>query len=1051
MRRARFLPGLVLSLLSFSFSAAAADAGRLIDAPAAGAAARAEEPPRAVAARAAELARGWNDLEARARAFARDPAAATLLGGGGVAVDRAALFVAAERALAGGRAGYSLTLVDPSGEAVAWAGRAPTVFPSATPSGAVWSAESVLFFRTFDLELPPGNRGATLIAAWRTARASRGAVLSPRGPFAWNRDGDRWGGLAPDADVPDPARRGRIAGAVFVAGSLVLLAFAFGLAPRSAVAAAAASAFALFWGAAGVFVLAPSALSLDLAEYARDGAVTAGFALAVGAAAAFTRRRPGSRRIVLPATAGVAAFFVGCAWPTPAGLAAAFALGLAGILIASGPSAARASGTAVAAAALLFGPFALGRQQRAVAAVSAEIARARATNATPARAMESAAAELPGDLATAAGRFVGARDQDLGDLAFLLWKRSALARDAPVSGLRLWREGRIVSRFSSGIPLEAEADAPVGGERIPVARRKIALVPRAEFSPGEAPDEAEIEAAAWPRWRPLPAPLRDYRELLLGIESPPPERPPRFSERLLEAVTAGTAALFAALLFTALGAVPVLYATGRRIRLHPSTFRGRITALFTVLVLLPFLAVTVFIRQSLAVRLRRETVVHAQTALETARTVLDDYLFAAGTSPGRRQLIDDDLLGWMARIVGHDLSIYTEGRLFSTSRRELFASGLLPERIDGATLAKIIRDPSGFVVETRVVMRRPFDQVEAALASMPGRLTLGGPAILSIPLLPEQRETGEEIARLSASLTLFTLAVFGLSLLLGARTAFRVTGPIGDLVEGTRAVARGDRPRIPPPEDAELARLVDAFLSMASTLETQREDLARAQRLRAWAEMARIIAHEIKNPLTPIRLSAEHLREVWRRGDPARDRVLEDCVANILTQTEALRGIAAEFSDYARLPEPRMEPIRLLPLVDAVVASYAASPAIRWQIDVADVEAAADARLVARALTNLVANAREALGAAGGTITVRLLRREARWAFRVEDDGPGVDPEAFPRLFEPYFSSKSGGSGLGLAIVRKIAEEHGGDARAFPRTPRGFAVEFDFADAPPLV
>jgi signal transduction histidine kinase len=172
-------------------------------------------------------------------------------------------------------------------------------------------------------------------------------------------------------------------------------------------------------------------------------------------------------------------------------------------------------------------------------------------------------------------------------------------------------------------------------------------------------------------------------------------------------------------------------------------------------------------------------------------------------------------------------------------------------------------------------------------------------------------------------------------------------------------------------------------------------------------------------------------------------------VENILRQTESLRGIAAEFADYARLPEPHAEPVRLAPLVEGVVAAYSASPGIRWEIDVGDVEAVADAKLVSRALTNLVANAREALGAAGGKIGVRLFASGGRWRFRIEDDGPGVSPENMGKLFEPYFSSKSGGSGLGLAIVRKIAQEHGGDARAFRLSPRGFAVEFDFADAPP--
>lgn len=1001
----------------------------------------------AVSSKAAELRHGWNDLDARARAFLRMSPVVSSIRGGGVAVDRAALFFAAEKALGGGRAGFSLTFFDPSGDALAWGGRAPAFFPTREPAGAIWSAESVLFYRTLSVEYPAGIRVGSVVEGWRVGRSGPGVFLAPEG-VAWIAEGDaRYGGIEPAKPAPSRKTVRRAAAALDLAGSLILLAIAFFAAPAAPLRAALASALSLLWAAAGAATLVSATLKLDIGDYGRELPVVAAFAAAVTAAALFARRRPGGRGTILPAAAGLAAFFAGSMRPTATGVAACFALVLAGVLAASGPSMRRALGTAVAAMALLFGPLVLWKQSRAVAAARERTEAMRREGRTPARAVERAGAELGGRLAAVASRFSGAREQDLGDLAFVVWKESGLADAAPISGLRFWREGRVISRFESGLPAGSDAASGPGMEGPSVLRKRFSIPPRPEFAPGEAPDEVEVEAADWPSWRPLPDPLREYRELLLGREPGPPAQPPGLSERLVESLTAGSAAGLAGLALALAGAAGYLALSRRRIHLRPLTFRGRITGLFTVLVLVPFLAVTLYTRHTLAARMRRETVVHAQTALETARTVLDDYLFAAGTSPGRRQLIDDDLLSWMAKIVGHDLSIYADGRLFSTSRRELFASGLLPERIDGAALGKILRSPAGFVVETRVVMRRPFDQVEAALASIPGRVTFSGPAILSIPLLPEQRETAEEIARLSASLTIFTLAVFGLSLLLGARTAFRVTGPIGDLVEGTHAVARGQVPRIPLPADAELKRLVDAFLSMAETLETQREDLARAQRLRAWAEMARIIAHEIKNPLTPIRLSAEHLREVWRRGDPSRDRVLEECLDNILVQTEALRGIAAEFSDYARLPEPRREPVRLLPLVETVVSAYAASPKIRWEIDVADVEATADARLVARALTNLVANARESLGEGGGRIAVRLVRRGSRWSLRVEDDGRGVSADDFGKLFEPYFSSKSGGSGLGLAIVRKIAEEHGGDARAFRLSPRGFAVEFDFADA----
>ena len=111
-------------------------------------------------------------------------------------------------------------------------------------------------------------------------------------------------------------------------------------------------------------------------------------------------------------------------------------------------------------------------------------------------------------------------------------------------------------------------------------------------------------------------------------------------------------------------------------------------------------------------------------------------------------------------------------------------------------------------------------------------------------------------------------------------------------------------------------------------------DVVRSNRLAAWAEMARIIAHEIKNPLTPIRLAVEHLREVWRRGDPEFGRVLEECVSRVLKQTEELRQSASEFSDYARLPAPEVEPTDVSRLLAESAAAYAGVPGIAWSLDI---------------------------------------------------------------------------------------------------------------------
>ncbi len=208
--------------------------------------------------------------------------------------------------------------------------------------------------------------------------------------------------------------------------------------------------------------------------------------------------------------------------------------------------------------------------------------------------------------------------------------------------------------------------------------------------------------------------------------------------------------------------------------------------------------------------------------------------------------------------------------------------------------------------------------------------------------------------------------------------------------------------------------------------------LVQAQKYAAWSEMARRLAHEIKNPLTPIQLAAERLeRKLKTQVGPEGGAVLERSTHTIVQQVEALKTMVNAFSEYARLPKLQPQPVDIGILIDEVLALYPPDSGVEFQLDLDSglPVLSADPLRLRQVLHNLIKNALEA-----GTPPIHLgisvhLVKEAGWTgleWVVEDDGPGVEPEQAEQIFDPYVTTKSRGTGLGLAIVRKIVEEHGG-------------------------
>jgi two-component system nitrogen regulation sensor histidine kinase NtrY len=223
--------------------------------------------------------------------------------------------------------------------------------------------------------------------------------------------------------------------------------------------------------------------------------------------------------------------------------------------------------------------------------------------------------------------------------------------------------------------------------------------------------------------------------------------------------------------------------------------------------------------------------------------------------------------------------------------------------------------------------------------------------------------------------------------------------------------------------------------------------LMRAQKVAAWGEVARKLAHEIKNPLTPIQLSAQRVRKAWLKGAPDFEQVVTESTRAIVDEVEALKNLVDEFAQFARLPAANLEPGSLHDVIDQTLSLYDGLFA-QVRIDRRFAEGLPPVRLDAdqmkRVLINLVDNAIEATEKKGSVvISTEFDRRQGRVRLGVADDGPGIPEEAREKLFVPHFSTKKRGSGLGLAIVSRIVQEHQGTIRVEENPPHGarFVVE----------
>ena len=394
--------------------------------------------------------------------------------------------------------------------------------------------------------------------------------------------------------------------------------------------------------------------------------------------------------------------------------------------------------------------------------------------------------------------------------------------------------------------------------------------------------------------------------------------------------------------------------------------------------------------------------------------------------------------------------------------------GLVSLRVrdaDGKTLASVERDqPIDPTRENQLDVTKPLSdlpegadgpELDATFAADKSRFDELGEMSQFVDTYKqiERRRESDERSYLLAFTALLCITIVA-AIGVGSLLARGVSRRIGELARATRLVGQGDlNIRVPESGGDEIADLARAFNRMLGEVESSRGRIEYLQRISAWQEMARRLAHEIKNPLTPISLAVQEIHRRYTGSDPDYQRLVDTTLEVVEDEVGTLRRLVGEFSDFARLPQASLERADLAEFLREQAARFglrdgdrdssenaldellslgqATNIAVEFDLPPGPCEALIDSQMLRRVLFNLVRNAAQALvEQSTGRIVVRLAQEGEFWNLDVEDNGPGIPAELRETVFDPYVTTKGDGTGLGLSIVKKIVIEHGGTIRA---------------------
>ncbi|MGE5176649.1 MAG: ATP-binding protein [Hyphomicrobiales bacterium] len=492
-----------------------------------------------------------------------------------------------------------------------------------------------------------------------------------------------------------------------------------------------------------------------------------------------------------------------------------------------------------------------------------------------------------------------------------------------------------------------------------------------------------------------------------------------------------------------------------------ATLRQRLLALFFLVALVPSVGATILVTQYLSRSLAALRNPETERALGQSLEVIQQGIERLGSDAQHHATVmaeDPDLTSLLAanRLPDLERALRDAARERGLDYVCLYRSGANAARVFGARFGPRITIPEPEPASLQAALNEGGLVTGGAAPRQVSGVAAFGANYLILAGYQLDPEISAEIVALQKNLTMYrrlgvytwlsqrslwifagiwSVALAFLSFLLAALVSRGIARPVVALESAMEQVSAGDLSRrVKPGGTREVRFLGTAFNRMVDEIQTSRRALLRAERLAAWREVARAVAHEIRNPLTPIQFALQRLKDEARRPEAPRAQVVEEGVESILREVRSLQEFATAFSSVAQLPEPTPQPCDLVALAEDVARLYGASTTVEFRVEAEHPVpvAWADAGQIQRVLVNLIKNALEAMNGTG-SIVLRV-RREAgaagtgdgMVALEVDDTGPGMDPATLDRAAHPGFTTKSTGSGLGLTLVQRIVEQHGG-------------------------